>query len=185
MASLTEQTGEIHNLKVMKRLYLLRHAKSSWDDASLADFERPLNDRGLRAAPFMGELMADRGMQPDLILSSPAKRATQTAQSAKEASGFDTPIKYDERIYEASPQALRTVISEIPDEIGSALLVGHNPGMEGIIRYLTGDLQPMPTAALASIKLAVERWAAVDERVGTLEFVIRPKEEMKKAAKGD
>jgi phosphohistidine phosphatase len=185
MASLTEQTAEIHNLKVMKRLYLLRHAKSSWDDDSLADFDRPLNDRGLKAAPFMGKLMADRGVRPGLIISSPAKRAMQTALLAKEASGFDIPVKYDESVYEASPQALRTVVSQIPDEIESALLVGHNPGMEGIIRYLTGDLQPMPTAALASIKLSIDKWEAVDEQVGMLEFVIRPKEEMKKAAKGD
>jgi phosphohistidine phosphatase len=185
MASLTEQTAEIHNLKVMKRLYLLRHAKSSWDDESLADFDRPLNDRGLRAAPFMGELMADRGIRPDLIVSSPAERAKQTALLAKEASGFDVPIKYDERVYEASPQTLRTVVSQIPEESDSALLVGHNPGMEGIVRYLTGELQPMPTAALASIKLSIDKWESVDERVGILEFVIRPKEEMKKAAKGE
>ena len=169
----------------MKRLYLLRHAKSSWDDASLADFDRPLNDRGRSAAPFMGELIATRGLRPDIIVSSPAIRAMQTAQLVKEASGFDIPLNYDERIYEASPQTLRSVISQLPDDLGAALVVGHNPGMEGIIRYLTGELQPMPTAALASIKLAVDRWAAVDDGVGTLEFVIRPKEEMRKAAGTD
>ncbi len=166
----------------MKRLYVLRHAKSSWDDASLADFDRPLNDRGRGAAPFMGELMAGRGLRPDLIVSSPAVRAMQTAQLVKEASGFDVPLRYDERIYEASPQTLLAVVSQISEDAASALIVGHNPGMEGIIRFLTGDLQPMPTAALASIKLAIDRWAAAGEGSGTLEFIIRPKEEMKKAA---
>ena len=165
----------------MKRLYLLRHAKSSWDIASLADFDRPLNDRGLKAAPFMGELMASRGMQPALIVSSPARRAMQTAEVVRASSGFDVPLSFDERIYEASLSTLLKVIVQIPADAGSALIVGHNPGMEGIVRYLTGELQPMPTAALASIKLAVDGWAAVGENSGTLEFVIRPKEEMKKA----
>jgi phosphohistidine phosphatase len=169
----------------MKRLYLLRHAKSSWDDASLADFDRPLNDRGLRAAPFMGELMAERGIRPDVIVSSPAKRAMQTAELVRESSGFDIRIDYDERIYEASLSTLLKVISQLPDDAQSALIVGHNPGMEGIARYLSGELQPMPTATLVSIKLRIDRWALVDEGTGMLEFVVRPKEEMKKAAKGD
>lgn len=165
----------------MKRIYFLRHAKSSWDNASLADFDRPLNDRGRQAAPFMGELMASRGMRPSLIVSSPAKRAAQTAEMAREASGFDVPISYDDRIYEASPSTLLKVISQLPADVDSVLVVGHNPGMEGIVRYLTGESERMPTAALAAIKLAAESWAAVGENVGTLEFVIRPKEEMKKA----
>lgn len=163
----------------MKTLFIMRHAKSSWDHPSLADFDRPLNDRGLRTAPFMGELMANRNIRPDLIISSPAKRATQTAMLIKESAGINSPLNYDERIYEASPLNLRTVLSEISDNIASALLVGHNPGMEGIIRYLTGEIQPMPTAALASITLNVDRWAMINDRCGKLEFIIRPKEEMK------
>lgn len=164
----------------MKRLYLLRHAKSSWDNASLADFDRPLNDRGLKAAPFMGKLMASRGIQPALIISSPARRAVQTADLVIGSSGFNVPLTYDERIYEASLSTLLKVIGQIQADAGSALIVGHNPGMERIVRYLTGEPQPMPTAALASIKLAVDGWAAVGEKTGTLEFVIRPKEEMNK-----
>jgi phosphohistidine phosphatase len=169
----------------MKRLYLLRHAKSSWEDSSLADFDRPLNDRGLRAAPFMGELMAERGIRPELIVSSPAKRTMETALLIKESAGFDVPVRYDERIYEASPQTLRTVISQLSDEIGSVLLVGHNPGMEGVIRFLSGVPEPMPTAALASIRLNLAHWRLITERAGIAEFVLRPKEEMKKAAKSD
>lgn len=166
--------------KSMRTLFLLRHAKSDWSNAALADFDRPLNDRGLRTAPFMGELMARKNIHPDLIISSPAERAMRTALLVKESSGSNCAINYDERIYDASPQALRTVISQISDGVHSALIVGHNPGMEGIIRYLTGDSEPMPTAALASITLEIKSWRDVTDNCGKLEYIVRPKEEMKR-----
>ena len=166
----------------MKTLYLLRHAKSSWEDASLADFERPLNDRGLRTAPFMGELMRDKGLVPQTVLSSPAKRARKTANLAKSAAGFAADIDYDERIYEASPQTLRQVASELGDSVTSAMLVGHNPGMEGFIRYLTGRIEPMPTGALAVINLDIDSWTELEEGSGRLEKVFRPKDELKASA---
>ena len=97
----------------MKTLYLLRHAKSSWDEPSLADFERPLSERGSQAAPFMGGLMRDLGFLPYVILSSPAVRAKTTAQMVKDAGTLDAEIRYEHRIYEASPQRLREVIAEI------------------------------------------------------------------------
>ena len=137
----------------MKILYVLRHAKSSWDNESLSDFERPLNDRGERTAPFVGQVMAERSYVPATIVSSPAKRAASTAEMAKGSAGFDTEIRYDDRIYEASPNTLRQVVSELDDAIDSAMIVGHNPGMEGFVRYLTGEMEPMPTAALAVIEL--------------------------------
>lgn len=169
----------------MKHLYLLRHAKSSWDDDAIADFDRPLNQRGLTAAPFMGELMARRAMSPELIISSPAKRAMQTAILVQGSSGLHGPMRYDERIYEASIQTLRSVVSQISDAISSVLIVGHNPGMEGIIRYLTGDLIPMPTAALAVITLSVESWAEITADRGVLTEVYRPKDEMIRDGRGD
>ena len=163
----------------MKTLFVMRHAKSSWDDASLADFDRPLNGRGERNAPVMGELMQRKGLEPDLILSSPAERAKQTAIAAKKAGGFDATIAYDERIYEASPTTLRKVASEINDSHSSAMLVGHNPGMEGFIRYLTGENERMPTAALAVIDLDVETWGEIDDGCGRLRKLVRPRDEMK------
>jgi phosphohistidine phosphatase len=165
----------------MKRLYLLRHAKSSWDDVSLADFDRPLNDRGLRAAPFMGRSMAERGIRPDTVVSSPARRAAQTAELVREAAGWDVPVNLDSRIYEASPQTLLHIISELPDDSRSAVLVGHNPGMAAMVAVLTGADESMPTGALASIKLNVEDWAQIGPETGELEFLLRPKEEMKNA----
>ncbi len=162
----------------MKTLYILRHAKSSWDDHSLTDHERPLNERGRRTAPFIGGLMKERDMVPDAIVSSPAVRAKQTAELVREAAGFEPEIKFNERIYEASVGTLMTVITEFDNEADRALLVGHNPGAEGLIYYLTGEIAPMPTAALAIIELNIGSWAEIEDGRGILSRVIRPKDEM-------
>ena len=154
----------------------MRHAKSSWDDASLSDFDRPLNDRGLRTAPFMGKLMHEKGLEPVVILSSPAQRAKQTVLMVKDASGFSQEIQFDDRIYEASPHTLVQVVSEIDDLNKSAMLVGHNPGMEGFIRFLTGDLEPLPTAALAVIDLNIDKWNEINDGAGELQNIYRPKD---------
>lgn len=161
----------------MKTLYILRHAKSSWNDQSLSDFERPLNERGLRTAPFIGKLMNERELVPGAIVSSPAMRAKQTAELVREAGGFEREITFNERIYEASVGTLVSVIAEFDDNNDSALLVGHNPGAEGLIYYLTGKIAPMPTAGLAIVELNIESWSEADGG-GTLKQVIRPKEEM-------
>jgi len=163
----------------MKTLLLMRHAKSSWDEAGLADFDRPLNDRGRRAAPFMGEVLRREGLVPDVIVSSPAERARQTTDSVVAAGDFDRRIVFDENIYEASANALRQVAERLEESAGSAMLVGHNPGMEDFIRYLTGEIEPMPTAAVAVISLEVETWADVTGRCGRLEMVLRPRDLMK------
>ena len=163
----------------MKTLFVLRHAKSSWENADLADFDRPLNHRGERAAPFMGELMHRNGFQPSVILSSPAVRAKQTALLVKESGGLNAEIRFEHRIYEASPHNLSQVVSEIEDAHASAILVGHNPGIEGFIRYLTGQIEPMPTAALAVIELNIDSWNEMDTGCGKLQNVFRPKDEMK------
>jgi phosphohistidine phosphatase len=163
----------------MKTLYVLRHAKSSWDNAKLADFDRPLNNRGETAAPFMGQLMATNGFIPDVIVSSPAVRARETARLAKEAAHISADIVHDERIYEASPRTLQSVVSSINDRFDSAMLVGHNPGMEGIIRLLTGKSEEMPTAALAVVDLDIQKWNEVDSGLGSLRRIVRPRKEMK------
>jgi len=162
----------------MKTLYILRHAKSSWDDATLSDFERPLNPRGLKAAPFMGTLMKERGLVPDHIISSPAERARQTTELVKSAAGFMSEIEYDLNIYDANVGTLLSVIAEIADDSRTALIVGHNPGAEGLIYYLTGEISPMPTAALAVINLELKTWGDVSGNCGTLKKIIRPRDEM-------
>jgi phosphohistidine phosphatase len=158
----------------MKRLYVLRHAKSSWDDAGLNDFDRPLNDRGQQAAPMMGRVMRDKGFVPDAIVASPALRAKTTAQLARSGGEFDAEMRFDDRIYEAGAQTLIDVISEIADSAASALIVGHNPGMEGLVRTLTGKITAMPTAALAVIDLDIEKWADAEHDGGKLVDVLGP-----------
>lgn len=127
----------------------------------------------------MGELLAKRLLFPDVFISSPAKRALQTVQLFKESGGSNTPIKFDERIYEASPQMLRQVVSEINARLKSAMIVGHNPGIEGFISFLTGEHQPMPTAAVAIIDLQLRQWNEIASMTGSLVETIRPKDEMR------
>jgi len=168
---------------IMKRLLIMRHAKSSWEKPELADIDRPLNDRGLRAAPFMGGLLRRLDLIPDCIVSSPAKRAIETAKLVRQAGGFDPQPQPDERVYEASANMLRQVVSETHPICSTALLVGHNPGMEGFIRYLTGQTESMPTGAVAFIELDIDEWSKVDEGVGHLRKLYRPKHEMEEQAK--
>jgi phosphohistidine phosphatase len=145
----------------MKRLLLLRHAKSSWGDSRLADFERPLNERGLRAAPLMGRYMRERKIRPDLIICSPAERARQTAALLAEAAGLSAPLRYDERIYEATAARLAEVISQADERAGGLLL---------------GETRRMPTAALACVQLDADKWAKLAPHSGRLEWHVKPKE---------
>lgn len=160
----------------MKTLYVLRHAKSSWGDADLPDFDRPLNERGLKAAPLMGGVIKTNGFEPDVIVSSSAKRARETAALVKEAAGIASKIQFDERIYEASLARLLEVIAAQSGNAHSILLVGHNPGLENLVRFLTGESQAMPTAALAVVDLETENWNDLTSGAGTLRVLIRPKD---------
>lgn len=162
----------------MKTLYILRHAKSSWTDPEMSDFDRPLNHRGEKAAPFMGELMSRKSLQPYLILASPALRAKQTAEIVKKTGKLDAELRFEHLIYEASPQTLRQIVSEIDNAYPTAMLVGHNPGLEGFVYFLTGILQPFPTAALAVVDLNIDSWSAVSEGCGIARQIFRPRDEM-------
>lgn len=163
----------------MKTLYILRHAKSSWDTPALADFDRPLNARGLKAAAFMGEFIHQNGFLPDVVCASPALRARETASLIHDNAGLTAAVMFDERIYEASAQTLRIVVAGLPDNAASAMIIGHNPGLEQIVRFLTGRIESMPTAALAVIDLDIAAWQDVSEKCGALRVLIRPKQEMK------
>jgi phosphohistidine phosphatase len=160
----------------MKIIKLMRHAKSSWANPDLADFARPLNPRGLWDAPFMGSVIFENDLRPDLIISSPAKRAKQTAILVKETAEVDAPIKYIEQIYEASPGALLKIVSTLSDQYNCVMLVGHNPGIEGFIKLLTGETQTMPTASFAKINLKIEKWTEIEANCGKIEVILRPKE---------
>lgn len=154
----------------------MRHAKSSWGDPSLADFERPLNERGRKAAPLVGRFMRRQRLRPDLVLSSPAERARQTAALVIESAGLAAPLRYDERIYEATPARLAEVVSQVAEAVGELLVVGHNPGLAGLLELLAGESRHMPTAALARVVLDVEKWGRLRAGVGRVELFVRPKD---------
>ena len=107
--------------------------------------------------------------------SSPARRAKETAELIKANAGIGGEIRFDDRIYEASPNTLRQVAAELSDDLDSALIVGHNPGIEGFIRYLSGQIEPMPTAAVAVIDLDIDSWRKIDHLTGKIVTIIRPK----------
>jgi phosphohistidine phosphatase len=160
----------------MKTLFVLRHAKSSWDNPNQIDFERPLNERGLKTAPKMGEFMKEKDLVPDLIISSPAMRAKTTAQMVKDAGEFSAEIKFDQRIYEATVGTLLEVLNDAPESAERLLFVGHNPGFEDLVRNLTGEIREMPTAALAEIELKIENWKEIRPACGKLRNLFKPKE---------
>lgn len=142
----------------MKTLFLLRHAKSSWKDPDLADFDRPLNDRGRKAAELVGKYIAQEKLDLDLIIGSPAVRARQTIELALRSARRSVELRFDQRIYEASSTQLLEVVSQIEDERKSVLLVGHNPGMEELLSLLIGSEQHMPTASLAKVSQPTKKW---------------------------
>jgi phosphohistidine phosphatase len=132
----------------------------------------------MQTAPFIGELIAEKGWQPDEILSSPAERAKQTATLAKQAGHLSAKLNFDEKIYEASHFQLRDVIQGVSDKVERLLLVGHNPGLENLVRFLTGEMHSVPTAALIKITLTVDSWSETEEGRGKLDDFIKPKDEM-------
>jgi phosphohistidine phosphatase len=162
----------------MKCLFLLRHAKSSWDQPGVRDFDRPLNDRGRDAAVRVGRELARVGIGFDLVLASPARRVVETLE--KLAVGYGRPLnpRFEPRIYEAGTDDLLALIATAPDDIRSLLLVGHNPGLHELALRLTGDellRVKYPTGAFAEIRLTGDEWRRVGEG-GELGRFIRPRE---------
>lgn len=161
----------------MKRLVLVRHAKSSWKDPAATDFERPLNNRGKRDAPAMAERLAGRGLRPDLIVTSPAKRARKTAVIMARALGYPkSEIRRDRELYLAELETLVAVVSELEEEFSEVMLVGHNPGFTELTDYFTrGSIGNLPTSGMAGIEFSTERWREVRRGSGKLRFLDFPK----------
>ncbi|MGK5093153.1 histidine phosphatase family protein [Deltaproteobacteria bacterium TL4] len=158
----------------MKWLYLLRHAKSSWKDEKLSDHDRPLAKRGQRDAPRVARVLHNLEHPPELILSSTAVRAVQTAMFLCETCFQKTPFIKVERLYEASPGTLLRVIQEQSDQYRALVMVAHNPGLEDLVMHLTPNEEyvQFPTAALAGFKFEVNSWKGVDLGKGTLETLV-------------
>lgn len=162
----------------MKTLMVLRHAKSSWDEAGLDDHARPLNERGERDAPRMGQLLRDQQLLPDLIISSDATRARLTAEAMADAAGYEGTILLERRLYHASPAEIVDLLhSVVESELERVMIVGHNPGLEELVTKLTGVREDVPTAALAQIELPIERWSNLTaSTTGTLVAMWRPRD---------
>jgi phosphohistidine phosphatase len=160
----------------MKTLFLLRHAKSGWKDAGMRDFDRPLIARGKKATSAMGRYMRENDLRPTLIISSPAERAKETVERFMEGGRLTSELRFDERIYDASVERLFEIVTQIDEQADSCLMVGHNPGFEELVQHLTGQQETMPTAALAEIRLDVDKWRQVRPGSGKLERFVRPKE---------
>ena len=159
-------------------LLVLRHAKSSWDDGTLSDHERPLNRRGERDAPRMGALLRTQRLTPDLILSSDAVRARMTAEAVAEAAGYGGDIVLDPRLYPGSPDDIVAALRTHGNAgARTVMIIGHNPGLEDLIALLTGEEHEFPTAALAKIALPIAGWADIEtDSRGTLVALWRPKD---------
>jgi len=159
----------------MKTLWLLRHAKSVKNDGTLVDFDRSLNDRGKEDAKLIGDFLGDQKILPDLVLSSPAKRARRTTELVLNAADWNRKAEFDERIYDASLYKLLNVVSEIDVSNDVVMLVGHNPGFEELLAALTGEIARLPTCAVAAIELQINDWAKAGVRAGKLKWLVTPK----------
>ncbi len=160
------------------RLLIMRHAKSSWDDPAVRDFDRPLNQRGHHAAPRMGQRLHVRGIAPDLILSSPARRAHATAALVAGELGYASHnIQLEPRIYEAERDTLLDLVQHLAPHHHEVLLCGHNPGLHALAECLISSrhLWHFPTGAVACVSFDLPTWQAVVCGAGTLQFFDFPK----------
>ena len=151
----------------MRQLLILRHAKSSWANSSLDDWHRPLNERGLRDAPRVGDWLRAQSLVPDLIITSDAVRARTTAQVVATSAGYARELGVEPSLYLATPADIIAALNGVPDDTaGSVMIVGHNPGLEDLIEQLTGEGRDLPTAALVQLEIPADSWRDVDVSVG-------------------
>jgi len=140
----------------------------------MPDFERVLSERGRGQAQACGEFLKQQNLKLDLVLSSPALRARETAESVISAAGLNCDIRFDQKIYEASSQTLFALVSEIDEARSSLMMVGHNPGLEDLIHMLTGRSEHLSPAMIAKISFEVEQWDGVSDNTSLLDWVVKP-----------
>jgi phosphohistidine phosphatase len=161
----------------MKTILILRHAKSSWKHPELSDHDRPLNKRGLREAPQMGKVMKKEGLLPDMVLSSTARRARDTAQIVAEMCSYAGEIRLIPDLYRADVEDILGFLQNLDDSISIVMVVGHNPDLEMLLSTLTGEEEALPPAALVQVELPIQSWKALDpEKMGKLVNLWKPSE---------
>lgn len=167
-----------------RTLYLLRHAKSDWSDAGVADHDRPLADRGRKAARRMGEFVAGVRPLPSIVICSSAERARETWNEISPALGRQIEVRVEEALYGASSVDLLARARKLPDRVGAALLIGHNPGMQDLAIDLAGDGDPVgmteltmkfPTCALATLTFG-SGWPDIGPGAGYLKSLVTPRQ---------
>lgn len=162
----------------MKKLILIRHAKSSWDDASIKDHDRILSERGLNDAPLVGKFLNKKNIIPDFVITSTAKRAAQTTEYVLKELDKDIRIRYDKNLYLTGSGKIIDIISKIEDDIKVLMVIGHNPDMPVLVERLTNKhfLHPkFSTAGVAIIDFEIESWSEIKSTHGNLELFITPK----------
>lgn len=161
----------------MKTLYLLRHAKSSWDFPQLSDHDRPLNNRGRTDAPLIGEKLAERNIRPDLMVSSPAVRALTTATLVAKEIGYEVErIAVVERAYHADTEDLLEIIQETPPKVEELMLVGHNDGLTDLVNQLSPTyIDNVPTTGIVSLSFDTSSWEDISLQNARFNFFDYPK----------
>jgi phosphohistidine phosphatase len=147
----------------MKTLLVMRHAKSSWKEEDLSDHERPLNKRGKKDAPMMGHLLLEKELIPQVILSSSALRARLTIDAIRESMGFNGDVEYLDAFYMAEPGAYLEKLRTLPGDLERVMIVGHNPGLEGLVQILSHRVESLSTSAIAHLVLNIKDWSELSE----------------------
>jgi len=169
----------------MKRLSVLRHAKSSWGKPQLDDFDRPLNERGRTAARRMGREFKHRGKCFDCVIASTAARVRETIDGVREQFDFQAPVRFEPDIYLADVDTLLSLVRALPDDVRAPLLVGHNPGMHELVIGLSRDdkhdlrrsvAAKFPTAGFATIELPEDKWSDIQLGIGEIAELIFPRD---------
>ncbi len=161
----------------MKNLFIMRHAKSSWDSPELPDHDRPLNQRGKADAPRMGRWLRDYGVLPDRIISSTAKRARKTAKAVAKVLNLSDHLELDRELYFGTTAGWFESLRANGADAECIMLVGHNPGLEEFLEQVSGQYESLPTAAIAHVELPIQDWSQLDRNAGgRLVTVQRPRE---------
>ena len=142
----------------MKKLYIIRHAKSSWKDSTLDDFERSLNKRGKENAPFMGSILKKQKVQPDIIISSPALRAKTTAEIIAKKVNYSKKIVFKDDIYESGPGTLHKILTKVDDKNSTLFLFAHNPGLNMLAQKYVNFNENIPTCGVVEIEFDCSSW---------------------------
>lgn len=160
----------------MKTLYLIRHAKSSWDHPGLKDFERPLLETGIKKTKKIIRFLNDKKITAGLIISSPAVRALETAKLIAKGTGYQVEdIQIEPSIYDAAIDDYLEVISSVPDEIGSLMIFGHNPAISYVANlFLRNKIEYMPTTGVVSLSFDSEHWTSITDTKPSKEALIFP-----------